>query len=107
MRKYLSGKSEHHQAVESVTVTLLNHERPTVWDEVSHWIDVHCAIANSDLCKIADVDTLAASRMLRAWVEQGVLEPLPNRAKRNMAYAKPAHPAEQLDLLSNGLDNKL
>ncbi len=94
-------------AVESVTVTLLNHERPTVWDEVSHWIDVHCAIANSDLCKIANVDTLAASRMLRAWVEQGVLEPLPNRAKRNMAYAKPAHPAEQLDLLSNGLDNKL
>ena len=94
-------------AVESVTVTLLNHERPTVWDEVSHWIDVHCAIANSDLCKIANVDTLAASRMLRAWVEQGVLEPLPNRAKRNMAYAKPAHPAEQLDLLSKGLDNKL
>ncbi|MFA6920813.1 MAG: ATP-binding protein [Gallionella sp.] len=94
-------------AVESVTVTLLNHERPTVWDEVSHWIDVHCAIANSDLCKIANVDTLAASRMLRAWVEQGVLEPLPNRAKRNMAYAKPAHPADQPDLLSNGLDNKL
>ena len=87
-------------AVESVTVTLLNHERPTVWDEVSHWIDAHGAIANSDLCHIADVDTLAASRMLRAWVDQGVLEPLPNRAKRNMAYTKPAQPAEQQTLLS-------
>lgn len=87
-------------AVESVTVTLLNHERPTVWDEVSHWIDAHGAIANSDLCHIADVDTLAASRMLRAWVDQGVLEPLPNRAKRNMAYTKPAQPAEQQNLLS-------
>ena len=87
-------------AVESVTVTLLNHERPTVWDEVSHWIDAHGAIANSDLCHIANVDTLAASRMLRAWVDQGVLEPLPNRAKRNMAYTKPAQPVEQQSLLS-------
>lgn len=94
-------------AVESVTVTLLNHERPTVWDEVSHWIDAHCAIANADLCKIANVDTLAASRMLRSWVEQGVFETLPNRAKRNMAYTKPAQPAEQPDLLSSSLDNKL
>jgi len=94
-------------AVENVTVTLLNHERPTAWDEVSHWIDAHAAIANSDLCQIAGVDTLAASRMLKGWVDQGVLEPLPNRAKRNMAYAKPAQPVEQASLLSNALDNKL
>ncbi len=92
--------------VESVTVTLLNHERPTVWDEVSHWIDKHGAIANSELCQIAGIDTLAASRMLKAWVEQGVLAPLPNRGKRNMAYAKPEQPTESPDLLSNGLDNK-
>ncbi len=26
-------------AIESVTVTLLNHERPSDWDEVSAWID--------------------------------------------------------------------
>ena len=26
--------------------------------------------------------------MLKVWVEQGVLEPLLNRAKRNMAYTK-------------------
>ena len=71
-------------AIESVTVTLLNLERPTVWDEVSHWIDMHGAIANSDLCQIANVHTLTASRMLKVWVEQGVLEPFPNRAKCNM-----------------------
>lgn len=75
--------------------------------EVSHWIDTHGAIANSDICQIASVDTLKASKMLRAWVDQGVLEPLPNRAKRNMAYAKPAQPVEQPSLLSNALDNKL
>lgn len=94
-------------AVESVTVTLLNLERPTVWDEVSHWIDTHGSIANSDLCQIANIHTLPASKMLKAWVEQGVLEPLPNRAKRNMAYSKPARAPEQSNLLSNSPDNKL
>lgn len=94
-------------AVESVTVTLLNLERPTVWDQVSHWIDAHGSIANSDLCQIANIHTLPASKMLKAWVDQGVLEPLPNRAKRNMAYTKPARVPEQSNLLSNTLDNKL
>lgn len=94
-------------AVESVTVTLLNLERPSVWDQVSHWIDTHGIIANSDLCQIANIHTLPASKMLKAWVDQGVLEPLPNRAKRNMAYAKPTRTLEQYGLLSNALDNKL
>lgn len=92
---------------ESVTVTLHNMERPTVWDEVSHWIDTHGEIANKDLCKIADVDTLKASRMLMAWVTQGLLEPLPDRAKRNTAYSKPTQPADQASLLSESKDNKL
>jgi ATP-dependent DNA helicase RecG len=46
------------------------------------------------------------SRILSAWVDQGVLVPLPNRAKRNMAYSKPAQPVEQQSLLSSALDNK-
>jgi ATP-dependent DNA helicase RecG len=92
--------------VESVTVTLLNHERPTAWDEVSHWIDTNGEIANSDLRDIAKIDTLEASRMLKAWVEQGVLVQMPNRAKRNMAYVKPQQSPEQGSLLSEVLDNK-
>jgi ATP-dependent DNA helicase RecG len=76
-------------AVESLTVLLMNHERPTAWDEVSDWLDRHGAIANADLVRIAGVDTLRASKMLAAWREQGLLVPLPGRAKRNMAYAKP------------------
>ena len=92
-------------AVESVTVTLLNMERPTVWDEVSAWIDQHGSIANAELCKMAGVDTLKASKMLGAWRDQGLLVALPDRAKRNMAYAKAE--AETPDLLSSGLDNKL
>jgi hypothetical protein len=35
-----------------------------------------------------------------------LLVPLPNRAKRNMAYTKPAQPVEQQSLLSSALDNK-
>lgn len=87
------------QAEESVTVTLLNHERPTIWDQVSHWIDTNGPIANSDLCAIAEVDTLKASQMLRRWVEQGVLERLVWRGKRNMAYVKPQRTDDQWELL--------
>ncbi len=92
---------------ESVTVTLLNQERPTVWDEVSDWIDRNGALANVDLCRISGVDTLKSSKMLKAWVEQGVLVQLTGRAKRNSAYVKPAEPPAQGDLLSDALDNKL
>ena len=77
---------------ESVTVTLLNLERPTVWDEVSDWIDRNGALANADLCRIGGLDTLKASKLLRAWVDQGLLQPLEDRAKRNMAYVKPLIP---------------
>lgn len=94
-------------ATESITVTLLNMERPTIWDEVSDWIDRNGAVANADLCRIAGVDTLKASKMFKAWVEQGLLDPLTDRGKRNMAYVKPARAAEQLSLLSEALDNKL
>ncbi|WP_074775038.1 RNA-binding domain-containing protein [Nitrosospira multiformis] len=92
---------------ESVTVTLLNMERPTVWDEVSDWIDRNGPVSNSDICQIAGVDTLKASKMLKAWEDQGVLARLPDRAKRNMAYVKPAQADEQADLLSTMLDNKI
>lgn len=92
-------------AVETVTVTLLNLERPSVWDEVSDWIDRKGSIANAELCKIAGVETLKASKMLGAWVEQGLLEPLPDRGKRNMAYTKPSQAGEQPSLLSGLEEN--
>lgn len=42
--------------------------------------------ASSDICQIANVDTLKASKMLKAWEEQGMLIRLSERAKCNMAY---------------------
>ncbi len=92
-------------AVESVTVTLLNLERPSVWNEVSDWIDREGSIQNAKLCEIAKVDTLKASKMLALWREQGLLVPLPDRGKRNMAYTKPAQAGEQPGLLSGAEEN--
>lgn len=92
-------------AVESVTVTLFNLQRPTAWDEVSDWVDRNRSIANADVVRIAKVDTLKASKMLGAWREQGLLEALPGRGKRNMAYVKPAQAGEQSSLLSGFGEN--
>lgn len=93
-------------AIPGVTVTLLNHERPSVWDEVSFWLDKQGEIANADLCRIAGLDTLKASKVLRLWVDQGVLEPLPNRGKRNMAYRKPLVPTDaDFELFSPATNN--
>ncbi len=94
-------------AVESVTVTLLNLERPTVWDEVSHWIDMHGEIANRQLREITGLDTLEASRMLRTWVAQGVLVALPAASRQQAKYTKPIRSLEQADSLSNASDNEL
>ena len=56
-------------------------------------------IANADVCRIASVDTLKASKMLRGWVDRGLLEPLPGRVRSNAAYRKPTQADEQLGLL--------
>ena len=92
-------------AVECVIVTLFNAKRPSAWDEVSDWIDRNGSIANADLVRIAGVDTLKASKMLTIWREQGLLQALPGRAKRNMAYTKPSAADSPLSLLSPLEDN--
>ena len=92
-------------AVETVTVTLLNLELPSTWAEVSDWIDREGDIQNAKLCEIAQVDTLKASRMLVAWREQGLLVPVPGRAKRNMAYTKPTKVVADAQSLLSGLED--
>lgn len=97
------------QAQEAIVVTLLNEERPPVWEQVSHWIDRNGPIANSDLCQIAGLDTLKASKMLQRWVTQGLLVNDPSRGKRNMVYRKPVQEGEgsESDLLADRLDNNV
>lgn len=93
-------------AVESVTVSLFNAKRPTAWDEVSDWLDRNGAISNADVVRISKLDTLKASKLLTSWRDQGLLEPVPGRGKRNMAYSKPNGVGQvELGLLSEGRDN--
>lgn len=94
------------QTQEAVKVVLLNEARPPIWEQVSDWIDHHGPIANADLCRIANVDTLKASKMFKRWVEQGVLVADPTRAKRNMVYYKPVEREDaQQSLLFSLSDN--
>lgn len=73
--------------------------RAGVWVQVNDWIERNGPIANADVCRIADVDTLKASKMLRAWVDRGLLEPLPGRVRSNAAYRRPSQVEDQLGLL--------
>lgn len=91
----------------SVLVILLNEERPPVWEQVSDWMDRNGPLANSDLCQIAGVDTLKASKMLKRWVEQGVLLRDDSAGKRHTVYRKPVPDSavETASSLSLALDN--
>lgn len=94
------------QAQEAIMVTLRNEESPPVWEQVSNWIDRHGSIGNADLCRIASLDTLKASKLLKRWVDQGVLVADPTRGKRNMVYYKPQQDnIAQDDLLPDGLED--
>ena len=93
-------------AVESVTVTLLNEQRPAAWVQVSDWIDRKGPIANRHVREIASVDTLEASRMLRNWVAQRLLVALPAASRQQASYAKPQKTAIDDDSLSNSINNE-
>lgn len=94
------------QAQEAVMVTLLNEERPPVWEQVNDWMDRNGPISNSELCAIAGLDTLKASKLLKRWVDQGLLAPDPTKAKRNMVYLKPAAASNsEPSLLVDAQDN--
>lgn len=86
-------------AVPTLLVTLLNEEASPLWLQVSDWIDHHGPIANAQLREISGFDTLGASKMLRAWVDRGLLELLPGRVRSNAAYRRRSQADEQLGLL--------
>ena len=96
-------------AVPTLLVTLLNEERPPLWEQVHDWIDRNGPIANSKLREISGLDTLAASRQLRQWVAQGVLVALPAASRQQASYTKPelAGLVGLTSSLSLGLDNEL
>jgi ATP-dependent DNA helicase RecG len=93
---------------DGVMVVLLNEERPPIWEQVSDWLDRNRFITNADLCKIANIDTLAASRLFSKWVIKDMLISDKSKGKRGTRYYKPGQAVEQLSLflLSDLEDNK-
>lgn len=83
--RYAVGKDA---AVPTVTVTLLNEQRPAVWEQVSAYIDKHGSIANRELRKIASLETLRATRMFKGWVDKGLLV-MRGSGKKDARYSKP------------------
>ncbi len=91
---------------DAVLVMLLNEERPAIWEQVSDWIERHGSINNRTLCRIAEVDTLRASKMLKRWVEQGLLVMDTSHGKQKTLYRKPdGGEAAALFSLSGDADN--
>ncbi|MHB9097356.1 MAG: hypothetical protein ACYC5X_05980 [Syntrophales bacterium] len=82
---YVSSPYLEHDAV---MVTLLNEERPAVWEQVSDWIDRNGSISNRELRRIAGIETLRASKMLKKWVDADMLVPDTSKGKRGTRYMR-------------------
>ena len=98
-----------HLQQDGVMVVLLNEERPPVWEQVSDWLDRNRFITNTDLCKIANIDTLTASKLFSKWVTKDMLIPDKSKGKRGTRYFKPGQAFEQgsFFLLSDLEDNNV
>lgn len=97
---YRSAPYLEHDAV---MVMLRNEERPAVWEQVSNWIDRNGSISNSELCKIAGIDTLKASKMLKKWVNAEMLVPDTSKGKRGTRYMRVGGGVTQQPFLSLSL----
>ena len=65
-----------------------NEERPAIWEQVSDWIDRNGSISNRELRRIAGIETLKASKMLKKWVDADMLVPDTSKGKRGTRYMR-------------------
>lgn len=87
---------------EVVRVYLLNQNRPSIWEQVSDYIDKHDTIGNAEVRHLlGTTDTLGVSKQLKQWVDQGLLIVANPEAGRNVRrYTKPDADPES-DFFSN------
>lgn len=79
-----------HITPNSVFLILFNIERVTYWDTVSKYLDKKFKITNKELRQITGIaDTLRASRLLKTWTRQGLLEEGKGVSKKLKYYHKP------------------
>lgn len=88
---------------DAVCVYLFNEARPSIWDQVSAYVDKRGVMTNAELRGILRTDdTLKASKLLRGWVKRGLLVVTnPAGAKRHRKYSKPGT-APDLSVFSLG-----
>lgn len=85
---------------EVVLVKLLNEARVSAWDQVDTWLKTHDSIGNADLRLILNTDNMTkASKMLRAWVDAGLLVPI-GTSPQNRRYRRKKLADLWLDLAS-------
>ena len=59
---------------DAVIVLLRNQNRPSIWQQVTDYLEKHGTIGNAQVRQLLSTDdTLRASKQLKHWVEQGVL----------------------------------
>ncbi len=90
----------------SVLLFLLNLQRVEYWDTVSKYLDENYRITNGEARKITGInDTLKMSRLLKTWVDKGLLEKVGQKAKKVTYYKKIGQEVPRT-LLSRGSENK-
>ena len=89
----------------SVLLILFNLQRIAFWDTVSKYLDEHYRITNNEARRITGVnDILKMSRLLKSWVDKGLLERA-GKAKKEIHYMKPGQVVPS-GLFSSRVDNK-
>ena len=89
----------------SVLLLLLNMHKIEYWDTISKYLDENYRVINKKAREITGVnDVLKMSRLLRGWVDKGLLEKI-GKAKKDSYYRKPGQEVPK-GLFSRGVDNK-
>lgn len=74
----------------SVLLTLYNMQKIEYWDTVSNYLDNNLTINNQETREITGIqDTPKVSRLLRKWVDDGLLERVESGYKGDIYYKKP------------------
>lgn len=92
---------------ESVRVILFNEARPSIWEQVEDHLKREGSIGNTQVRRLlGSDDPVRASRLLKAWVNQGLLEVLnPDGPKRERRYGRVSFPEATLFAFSKLQDN--
>lgn len=74
----------------SVLLTLYNMQKIEYWDTVSNYLDNNFTITNQETREIVGIqDTPKVSRLLKKWVDDGLLERIESGYKGDIRYKKP------------------